>query len=444
MSMHPSSRLDPEQETGPTSGQNISSVSLTRRLRSIGIPLVILLAAVAVFIYMFKTRPEAKSIDATEKTWTVNVEQIQLADWSVMVTLYGKVESLWSSVLTAGINADVLEVSVMEGDAVHKGDVLIYLDERDARLVLLQREADVAQARARISAQRVRNEADMDTLPRERKLLKLDQDEVARLQDLARKKVSSQSALDSARQSVERQAISLAKLRQSINEYEPKMAELESNLTRAEALLEKAKLELTRATLKAPFNGRVARVRVAPGSRVRTGDPLLEVFDTDALVFRALIPQRYLPMINQARKDGQELQVGGSLDDRLLTGVLLNLTAQVQQGSGGVEALFKIQGDVSQLQQGRLLELQIKLPEQPDLIALPHEAMYGTNQVYRVDHENRLRLLAVERVGETTSGSGESRVLIRAPQLQAGESVLVTQLPSAVDGLLVRISNRAN
>lgn len=421
-----------------------ATTSLTRRLRRIVLPLLILLAAAIVFIYMSKTRPQTAPIAAGEKSWVVNTERVQPAAWSVMLTLYGKVESLWSSILTAGINADVLKVSVMEGDGVHKDEVLILLDDRDAHLLLQQNEADVAQARARISAQQVRHDSDLKILPRERKLLQLNRDEVTRLQDLARKKVSSQSALDNARQLVERQAINVAKLNQSIDEYAPKMAELESSLSRALALQGKAELELARATVKAPFNGHIARMLTAPGQRVRTGDPLLEVFDTDALVFRALIPQRYLAIINHAQQQGHELRVSGTLDGQPLTGKLLNLTAQVNQGSGGVEALFKIQGSVSQLQQGRLLQLKLKLPEQTELIALPHEAIYGTNQVYRVDQEHRLRLLKVERVGETTTGTGESRVLVRSPQLQPGEIILITQLPNAIEGLLVQTADQAN
>ena len=205
-----------------------ATVNRTPRVKRIGIPLLILLVAVAVFLYMSRTRPESKPIDAAEKSWTVNTEQAQPAAWSVTLTLYGKVESLWSQYTwLRGSIRMFSKVSVREGDAVQEGDVLISLDDRDARLMLQQSEADVAQARARISAQQVGHESDLETLPRERKLLKLSADEVTRLQDLTRKKVSSQSALDIARQSVERQAINVAKLNQSINEHEPMMAELE-------------------------------------------------------------------------------------------------------------------------------------------------------------------------------------------------------------------------
>ncbi len=415
-----------------------------RRLRRILIPLIILLLAVVIFMYMSKTRPAAKVIEAVEKTWVVNVEQVKPAVWSPSVTLYGKVEALWSSKLTAGINADVLSVSVREGDKVEKGQTLINLDERDAQLILLQSDAEVAQAEARVESQKVAHEADLATLPREHKLLNLSRDEVKRLQDLTRKKVSSQSALDTARQAVERQAISVSRLRRAINEHEPKTAELQAALARARALQEKATLELARATISAPFNGRIAGVPVAPGRRVRMGDPLIEVIGSEELVFRVLIPERYLPIINRAQQDGHVLGVTAQLDGQQLQGKLLTLTAQVNPGSGGVEALFRIEGDVSLLQNGRLLQLQLSLPARPGLVALPQEAMYGTDQIYLVDEDNRLQLLQVERLGETTLESGDSRVLIRSSQLHDNQSVLITQLPSAVEGLLVKIAGQAD
>ena len=59
-------------------------------------------------------------------------------------------------------------VAVVEGDRVAKGQVLVRLDDRDARLQLLQREAELRQAEARIAAEQLRHEANLETLPRER------------------------------------------------------------------------------------------------------------------------------------------------------------------------------------------------------------------------------------------------------------------------------------
>ena len=46
--------------------------------------------------------------------------------------------------------------------------------------------------------------------------------------------------------------------------------------------------------MRAPFNGRIVEVMVSPGRRTRVGDPLVDLFDTDALVLRAQLPARHL------------------------------------------------------------------------------------------------------------------------------------------------------
>lgn len=409
------------------------------KLRKFVVPLLIILAAIAVFVGLKKTRPGTQPIEVKEKAWVVAVEEVRPARRSPGITLYGKVESLWSSILTAGISADVIAVEVIEGSRVSKGDLLVQLDDRDARLELLQRQAEVEEVLATIASQEVRHETDLNILPREKSLQQLTLNEVERLQALVSKKVSARSALDSALQAAERQAIAVTQVEQAIHEHRSKMRELQAKLGRAEALQQKAALELERTRVNAPFNGSISRVLVSPGRRVRSGDSLLEIFDTDALVFRAVLPNRHIPAIKRARAAGQDLAVQGEIDNEAVTARLLSLTARVDEGSGGVEGLFAIHGDGAALQQGRLSRLILELPPMDGVIALPHEAIYGTGQVYRLNNQHRLELLSVEKLGETRA-DGENLVLIHSGELQPGERILATQLPNAVDGLLVRIA----
>ena len=108
---------------------------------------------------------------------------------------------------------------MVEGDRVAKGEVLVRLDDRDERLELAQREAELKQAEARIATEITRHKANLDALPREQSLLKLTRGEVSRLQDLVKKKVGAQSALDTARQALERQAIALSVRQQAVDEH---------------------------------------------------------------------------------------------------------------------------------------------------------------------------------------------------------------------------------
>jgi multidrug efflux pump subunit AcrA (membrane-fusion protein) len=412
---------------------------MPKLISKFALPLLILGAAVAVAVGLVMTKPKATPVEIKEKAWLVSVQPVEPKTWSPSLTLYGRVESLWSSALTAGMAADVVEVAVIEGDDVAKGQLLVQLDDRDAKLALAQREAELREAEARIGLESTRHASNLEALPRERNLLSLTQADLKRAQDLLEKKAGSQANLDAARQAVERQAITVTQREQAIREHTATLAQLEAARAKAQALRDTAVLELVRARVVAPFNGRIAQVLVSPGKRVRVGDSLVELYDTEAMVVRAQVPTRHLPAVREARSAGAELRVRGSIDRLPVRAKLLRLAGQADSASGGVEALFAMEGGADVLRQGRFVRLDLQMPPQPALVALPHEAVYGRNRIYRMDTDSRMRPLTVARVGETRTASGSPLVLIRSKELRAGDQVVTTRLPNAIDGLLVRV-----
>lgn len=422
-------KSDPSLETGPRPAR-----------RRWWLPLLILLLASAGAAALIATKPKPKPVEVVERAWLVSTTRALPARFAPSVTLYGRVESLWSSELTAAVSADVQAVAVVEGDLVAKAAVLVRLDDRDERLELAQREAELKQAQARIATEITRYEANKEALPREESLLKLTRSEVVRLQDLVKKKVGAQSALDTARQALERQAIALSLRQQAVNEHPARLAEAEAERDRAEALRDQAVLELERTTVHAPFDGRIARVHVSPGQRVRVGDPLVSVYDTDELVVRAQLPNRHLPEIRAAMAAGQPLLLDGEVDGIALQADLRSLAGEAASGTGGVDGLFTVVRGGRDVNQGRFVHLELSLPARDGLIALPHEAIYGTDRIYTME-DQRMRAQRVERVGETRLADGTTQVLIRAPELPSGTTVITTQLPNALDGLLVQAAD---
>jgi multidrug resistance efflux pump len=404
------------------------------------LPFVILGVAMLIAASLIATRPAPAPVEVSERSWRVSAENVVPGTFSPVITLYGRVESLWSSSLTAGVAADVVAVEVIEGEFVDEGDLLVGLDDRDTRLQLAQREAELRQAEARIASELRRHEANVEALPREQRLLGLARSEVARLQDLVTNKVGAQSQLDTARQAAEQQAIALSAREQAVDEHESRLAEVEAARVRAEALRDQALLELERTQIHAPFNGRVSKVHVAPGKRVRNGDPLVELFDTDALIVRAQIPNRHLRLINEAKRSGRRIDVSGEIDGQVIEASLRSLAGETSSGTGGVDALFQLSRGGESVSQGRFVRLELRLPERTGLIALPYEALYGVDRVYIVDEDSRLRPVGVTRVGETRDPGGRARVLIQAPALPADAQVITTQLPNALDGLLVDVA----
>lgn len=415
-----------------------SQVKTTRRRW--WLPWLILALAVVIAAALISTKPRSQPVTVPERAWLVSAAVFEPGSYRPAVTLYGRVESLWSSQLTAGVAADVIAVDVVDGDLVAEGGVVVRLDDRDARLELAQREAELAQADARITTELRRHEANLEALPREQQLLALTRSEVRRLRDLVSKQVGAQSQLDEARQAVERQAIALSTRQQAVDEHAARLAEAEAARARAVALRDQAELAVERCTVRAPFNGRVAEVQVAPGRRVRIGDPLVRLFDTDAMVVRAQLPSRVLPQVRAARAAGAELIVRGVIDGQPLTARLRSLAGEADDGTAGVDGIFTLDGMLDQVSQGRFVRLELVLPESAGLIAVPHEALYGTDRIYSVDTDSRMRAHRVERVGEWTDVDGTQRVLLRPVESWPSAPVVTTHLPNALDGLLVRVA----
>lgn len=404
------------------------------------LPWVILLSAGLTAAGLVATKPKPKPVAVAERAWLVSAEAVSPSTFRPVVTLYGRMESLWSSTLTAGVNADVVEVSVVEGDFVSDGSLLVRLDDRDARLELAQRDAELRQAEARIASEIRRHEANVEALPREQRLLALARSEVSRLQDLVENKVGAQSQLDAARQAAEQQAIALTAREQAVDEHEARLAEVEAARVRAEALRDQAVLAVERTEIRAPFNGRVSKVRVSPGKRVRIGDALVELFDTDALIVRAQIPNRHLRLVRESMAAGRPVTVSGEIDGRAIKASLRSLAGEASSGTGGVDGLFQLDSGGETVSQGRFVRLALRLPPRDGLLAVPYEALYGIDRIYTIDDDSRLRPVGVTRVGETRDTDGVARVLIDAPDLRPGARVVTTQLPNALDGLLVQVA----
>ena len=198
-------------------------------------------------------------------------------------------------------------------------------------------------------------------------------------------------------------------------------------------------LDLERTRVYPPFAGRITEVFVSPGDRVRSGDRLIALFDTEVLELRAQIPLRYLPVVRTALDRGERLIARASVDGQEVHAVLHRLTARVDRGSGGSDGLFRVTKGSTWLQLGRTVEIVLSLPVVRGAVTVPREAIYGTDRVYVLDGE-RMRGVEVERLGETHPVDGDSRVILRSPGLKPSDRVIVTHLPNAIDGLRIRVA----
>ncbi|KAA3632965.1 MAG: HlyD family efflux transporter periplasmic adaptor subunit, partial [Proteobacteria bacterium] len=187
--------------------------------------------------------------------------------------------------------------------------------------------------------------------------------------------------------------------------------------------------------------GRVTRVDVATGERVRVGDGLLELFDISKLEVRAQIPERHLPAVRGGAGGDDAVGASLALEGRDYPMRLVRLAAAIRDGQGGLDGFFQFVGDPApRLEVGRVSTLHLHLPPVPDAVSLPVGALYGADIVYRVV-DGRLESTPVVYAGEHEADDGDTRAIVRSEALAVGDVVMVTQIPAAVDGLKVTIAN---
>ena len=416
-----------------------ASKRMFSRIVRIALPLLILAAGIGGMTALVKSKPEREPLGIEERSWPVAVAAVAPGTATPQLLLFALVDSPRVTHLSSAVTADVDAVEVLEGQRVGVDDRLLALDDREIRLVLAQRDAEMAGFEADLEHEALRHRNNRVALKHEEELLVLARREVARARDLAERKVGSQASLDLVRRDEERQMLSVELRRLAIREHDSRRKQIEAQLARARAQQSQAMLDLERTRVYPPFAGRITEVFVSPGDRVRPGDRLVTMFDSHMLELRAQIPLRHLPVVRAALDRDESLSARALVDGQEVRAELHRLTARVDRGSGGADGLFRVTQGSTWLQLGRTVELVMDLPAVAGAVMAPREALYGTDRVFVLDGE-RMRSVEVERLGESRGGDGRSRVILRSPELKPDDRLIVTHLPNAIDGLKVKVT----
>jgi RND family efflux transporter MFP subunit len=400
-------------------------------------PLVIVGVAIGVAVILVLSRPDTPQRPRPERSWAVDLQDVKRQTLRPTLSLYGRVESPQDAELSAAVEAEVIQVLVQEGSTATADQVLLVLDGRDAELELMQREADVADSRAQLRLAERRLTRNREVLTSEQELLALAESNFARAQALFKDGLISQSDLDTTSEALKRQQLGLTQRQLTLEESEIGLVQLRARLTRASALRDQSKLKLERTQIRAPFSGVIADLMVSPGDRVRVGDGLLSIYNPDALEVRTQIPTRYVQAVRDALAAELAMPATVDADDAVLGARLLRVAGQTRQGTGGVDSFLGFTDIPDGIRLGMTVSVALDLPPEPDVIAVPAEAMSGRDRLYKVV-DSRMQMITVDRVGEQQLADGTTRVLVRSAELADDDQVIVTKLSNAMDGLLVR------
>ncbi|ENX42792.1 HlyD family efflux transporter periplasmic adaptor subunit [Acinetobacter sp. NIPH 2100] len=267
--------------------------------------------------------------------------------------------------ITSMVSGQVAEVLVKDTQQVKQGDVLVRIDERDAKIQLAQAQAELAKAQRQYKqsqanssslnsqvvvrndeitsaqAQVTKAQADYD-----RAVLELKRrNELAATGAISKEELSkAQSAVSTAKASLELTQAGLAQATSSRKAAESTFAANEAliqgvneastpDVLVAKAHVEQAVLDLERTVIRAPVDGVVARRNIQIGQRVAPGTAMMSVVPVSALYVDANYKESQLAKV----KAGQKVTLRSDLygDDVVYHGT-------VQGFSGGTGAAFAL------------------------------------------------------------------------------------------------------
>ncbi|MGI9330914.1 MAG: efflux RND transporter periplasmic adaptor subunit [Gammaproteobacteria bacterium] len=411
-------------------------LKLFRRVR-LG-PVTVLVAALLVATALIMSRPERPAISIPEKAWSIEVIPAVPAAIRPTLELYARIQSPEDSRLSAAAEAEVLEVLVQDGDEVAAGEVLAVLDDRDARFELLQRDADVQEIQAQINLEKQRLRRNKEALYKEEELLDITVSNAERSRSLYKDNLVSMSNVDESADKLKRQELAVTSRQLTIEESDIKVLQLKAQLQRAEALRDMAQLMLDRTRVVAPFAGMISEVDASVGDRIRVGDELMRLHNPQTLELRTQVPTRFASRVRDALSAGLKIDAQAQVGGREYPMALERLSGQTREGSGSVDAYLAFESPPQDAPLGSTVQLVLSLPAEANAIAVPAEAVYGRNRIYKVEGE-RMVAVDVERLGERLLPDGRSEVLIRSATLTPEDRLITTKISSAANGLLVKV-----
>lgn len=198
--------------------------------------------------------------------------------------------------ITPLVSAAILRVPVMDTSQVKAGDVLVVLDDSDAKLALAQAEAALAQAESRVRGYYANDEAlgsqvaaRAAEVASARSALERARAEYGRRQALAQSGAVSGEELTSAQTGLRAAEAALAAAQAQVKAAEGSRdvnaaliagaggVEANPEVAQARARVEQAKLDLERTVIRAPIDGVIASNTAQVGQRVQVGAPLMAV-----------------------------------------------------------------------------------------------------------------------------------------------------------------------
>lgn len=382
-----------------------------KRVLSFFLPLLVLLAGIAIATTLIKTAPQTERKRPQTPPPTVEVMTLQPQAYQVRIPSSGTVAPVTSGSLIPEVSGRIIAVSdnFRNGGFFTAGEELLKIDPRDYQNAVTIARAELAQNRQLLAEEQARGR---------------------------------QAAADW-------QKLQLPGEPDPLVLRIPQQQTAKAQLAAAEARLKQAELDLERTSIRAPYAGRVLNKLVAYGQYVAAGTPLADIYASDSVEVRLPVSGEQLLLLDlpeqQQGDKGTEVEFIARIGTRQdhWRGQLVRSEGSIDTSSRQLFVVARIDDPYRPLDGrvplkiGQYLEAQILGRSLAKVFVVPRKAVRGERTVYLVDTEDHLRRRELELLWR------DDQALIASGPLQAGERLSLTALPFAADGIRVRVAGES-
>jgi multidrug efflux pump subunit AcrA (membrane-fusion protein) len=398
------------------------------------IALIVLFGLIPVSLGCSREKSGGPSANAGpgERKVSITVTTAEGRDVQRSVQIVGTLLPQDEVTLANDMPATIGRILVDMGDRVRKGQVLIKLDEREARLEVERSVANLQAAQEALTRSRQMLDWNKANVERSQAVLTDAQVNLKRFEGLFTEGAISASQRDSAQTQYD---VAVASIRANEAQYESDRAaakNAEANVEQARAALELARKRLQDTDIVAPFDGFVRKRLVNVGETYKEKTPLMTLVATQALKLQGEVPERFAPQIAVGRPVKVEVEAHPG---RSFGGTITRVSPAVDAESRTftVEASIPNPGGV--LKPGFFSKASILTGTERNVSFVPEEAVVsfaGIVKVYVIEADKAQERRVV--TGQRTEG------WVEIPEgVKPGETVATSSLSQLATGTAVAI-----
>jgi HlyD family secretion protein len=342
----------------------------------------------------------------------VQLTQVERQDITSTISTNGKMEAAQNFEAHAAGPSTVKRLLVHEGDKVHKGQLLLQLDDSDARATAAKALAQLKAAEASLASlnsggtqeEVLKRRSDLTKAQAEREAAQRNLDALKRLKESG---AASQGEVDAAQERLNRANADITLLDAKSTERfsKPDVARAEADVANARAAYDAALHSISEANVTTPLDGTVYFLPFREGSFVAAGDLLVQVADLHNLQVRAFIDE---PEIGRLSK-GQIVKISwDAIPGRTWQGVVGKVpTTVINRGTRVVgEIICPVENADLKLLPGVNVSVTVVTSSHQNTLTVPREAVHeqdGQHYVYVIDGSHLKKQIVQTGVANLTS-----------------------------------------